>query len=324
MNRRLTLLLFPLLAMLLNACQKDIDSFVPDPGQANGPDTTWYGNVSDAMPVAALRNSLLLEVTADSVDVGSSNDTITAASGLRCVFPAGSCVNSIGIPLTGFVKVEYAWLSKKGDMIRMNRPTTSLGRLLVSGGELMVRVKHKDTAVYIASASKLQLRYPSVNPVAAMQFFPGAESGSGFDWAINTDPANNQVAAGNQHYEISTNKTGWYNCAYFFDTAAITRSRVSVNIPSSYTNANTIAFIVFKDMNSVVGLSADVAARKFVSGKLPNGKEATLIVISKQANDYFFGKKAITIGVNSTELQTVDLTPVKSTLPAIGSELDNL
>jgi hypothetical protein len=55
MNKTTTFILLLASALFLNACQKNIDVFVPDPGQTNGPDTTWYNTISSVMPVAALQ-----------------------------------------------------------------------------------------------------------------------------------------------------------------------------------------------------------------------------------------------------------------------------
>jgi hypothetical protein len=72
-------------------------------------------------------------------------------------------------------------------------------------------------------------------------------------------------------------------------------------------------------MRSVLGMYGDVPERRFITGKVPNGKVATVVVISKQGNDYFLGKETITTGVNVTtnNIQKVILTPVKTSLADI-------
>jgi hypothetical protein len=72
---------------------------------------------------------------------------------------------------------------------------------------------------------------------------------------------------------------------------------------------------------------ADVPERRFVSGKVPNGKAAIVLAISKQGNDYFLGKETITIGgttTPSTINQRVQLSPVKTSLADIKSFLATL
>lgn len=321
MIKKIALLLLSAV-LFLSACQKDLDVFVPT---SNGPDTSWYSIVTDAMPLSALRNSLLLDTYTDTIDISSSADTVSTASGIQCIFPFNSFVTSGSLPVSGKINVEIALLDKKGDMIRMNRSTTSDNRLLVSAGEIYLKAKKDNDDLFLAPNAKLKVKYPSLSPDTSMKFFAGLESiFSSFDWIINPDAVNNKVTAGNQHYEIETNRLNWYNCAYFFDTAAITRSRVVANIPSSYTNANTAVFIVLKDFNSVINLAADINSKKFISSKLPNGKDATMLVLSKQGNDFFFGQMPFTIGNNTLDAQIVTITPIKTSLTDIKHFLTTL
>src|SRR5215218_5343475 len=84
------LIVFLLLSCwFLTACQKDIDYFLPDPGQPFGPDTNWYSTINTNMPVVALKNSLLLETKTDSTDISNGLSLITG-SGLRLILPAYS------------------------------------------------------------------------------------------------------------------------------------------------------------------------------------------------------------------------------------------
>ena len=73
-------------------------------------------------------------------------------------------------------------------------------------------------------------------------------------------------------------------------------------------------------------MNADVTERRFISGKVPNGKAATVVAISKQGNDYFLGKTIITTGVNvtSSNVQKVILNPVKTSLADIKAFLATL
>ena len=73
---------------ILNACKKDSEVFVPDPGQITGPDTNWYASITTLMPVNDLQKSLFLSPDIDSIDVSNNADTIHSASGLQCIFPA--------------------------------------------------------------------------------------------------------------------------------------------------------------------------------------------------------------------------------------------
>lgn len=328
MRKNITIILLLASCIFFTACQKDIDIFVPDTGQTTGLDTAWHTSISSTMPVAALQTSLLIEPVKDSVELTAANFSyLTATNGLVCAFPPLSCVNSSGVAVIGKIQVELFVIKKKGDMVLMNKPTTSDGAMLVSGGEIFIRLKKDGQELTLAPGAKINIRYSDFPVNSNMKLFFGEERANGiFNWQPNPDTLINRIGFGPQFYEITTNHLRWINLDYFYDTSGIARSAVSVKLPANYTNANTTAFLVFKDLRSVLRMNADVTERKFVTGKIPQGKAAWVVVISKQGNDYFFGKEAISTGLNTTVngTQSISFTPVKSTLADIKTWLATL
>jgi len=327
MKQFITALLVITAALVLNACQKDSDVFVPDPGQPNGPDTSWYSVITPAMPVSSLTNALAFGPYTDSIQVSANNAYLITPFGLTCGFPGNCCVNTVGQPVTGTVNVELTLIKKKGDMIRLNKPTVSGNRLLVSGGEIYIRLKKNGQELQLAPNVKITFRYTDIPLLTPMKLFAGDESIPGiFNWQLLTDLQNNSVTIVNPNYEIQTNKTRWINNAQYFDTTGFQQVKLSVDLASQFTNANTIAFAVFHNMRSVVALNPDLATRKFTSIRLPVGKEVTLVVISKQANDYFMGTKTFITATPATniQVQNVPVTPVIKTLSAITDYLITL
>jgi hypothetical protein len=328
MRKNITIILLLASCIFFTACQKDIDIFVPDAGQTNGADTVWQNSIAATMPVAVLQTNLLIEPLKDSVELSAANITyLTASNGLVCAFPPLCCINSSGVAVTGRVQVELFAIKKKGDMVLMNKPTTSDGAMLVSGGEIFIRLKKDGQDLALAPGAKINIRYSDFPVNSNMKLFFGEERANGiFNWQPNPDTLVNRIGFGPQFYEITTNHLRWINLDYFYDTSGIARSAVSVKLPSNYTNANTTAFLVFKDLRSVLRMQADVAERRFSTGKIPQGKVAWVLVMSKQGNDYFFTKEAITTGQNTTvnSTQIIALTPVKSTLSDIKTWLATL
>jgi hypothetical protein len=331
MNKRVTYILLMAGIIFLSACQKNIDVFVPDPGQTNAPDTAWYNTITPAMPVIALQNNLLFEPTKDSFEIttsATSTITVNTASGVQCTFPPLSCVSSTGQIITGKVMVEVLLIRKKGDMVLLNKPTTSNGSMLVTGGEIFVRLTKNGQEVQLAPNAKIYLRYTDTPIATNMKLFFGDESiPERFNWLPNNDTANNVIVPGLQAYEIATNHLHWINADYFYDTTGITRSTVSAKLPSNYTNANTAVFLVFKEIRSVLRMNADITEKRFLSGKVPSSKLATIVVISKQGNDFFLGKESITTGVNvpaGSINQNVPITPIKTSLADIKTFLATL
>lgn len=327
MNRKIITLLLISAALILNACQKDTDIFVPDGGQTNGPDLNWYSTITSTMPVSLLKNGLAIDIYTDTIQVNNNTAYITTPFGLLCGFPPNCCTTSAGQSVTGTVKVEMRLVKNKGDMVRLNKPTTSNGRLLVSGGELFIRLRNDTQELQLAPNKKITLRYSDSPFNTQMKLFVGDESNPDqFNWLPAPDPSNNTLTITSQYYEIQTNHLRWLNTDYFYDTTGISRTTVSADLATHFTNANTIAFVVFNGFRSVVAMNADVLSKKFRSIKLPVGKEITVVVISKQGNDYFMDHKTvITATQNTTPSDQIVVTnPVITTLANIKSYLSTL
>lgn len=330
MNRKIITLFLLAGSFFFASCQKDSDVFVPDPSQINGPDTNWYNTITPTMPVSLLKTNLnsAIPVYTDSFEVNANPAYIITTFGLQCGFPPHCCVTAAGQAITGFVKVELVLVKKKGDMVQLNRPTTSNGRLLISGGEVFIRLKQNGQDVQLAPNAKIQVRFPVDIPIATqMKLFLGDESNPDyFNWLPNTDLVNNTLTITTQNYEIQTNHLRWLNADYFYDTTGITRTTLTATLDPQFTNANTTAYAVFKDFRSVVALTGDIGARKFISGLLPVGKDITIVVISKQGNDYFMDHKLVTTisPSNTPGNQTVLVKPVITTLTDIKAFLGTL
>ena len=128
-------------------------------------------------------------------------------------------------------------------------------------------------------------------------------------WLPTPTPSLDTIIMGAQSYEIYTKRQQWISVATIFDLNVISpRVKVSADLAAYFTNANTIAFTVFKDLRSVVAMKGDLSTRKFISGKLPLGKQITVVVISKQGNDYFLGHES---AVTQTTASNPAIQPVK-------------
>lgn len=327
MNKKILIPFLIAGVFLLNACQKNTDIFVPDSGQINGPDTTWQTTITASMPVSDLKNKLLIESHYDSIEVNSNVASVLTPFGIMVNFPPNCCVGAAGQPITGRVQVEIMLLRKKGDMIRMGRPTTSADSLLVTAGEIFVRLKKDGLAVQLAPNAKINIRYTDFPTNQMMKLFMGDESNAQqFNWLPNTDLVNNFINTGTQNYEIYTNHLRWLNVAYSYNLAGSGTVKVAAELAPYFTNTNTIAFTVFKDFKSVVGMYGSVNTKKFSSVKLPVGKAITVVVISKQGNDYFLGfESTVTLApTTGTGVQSVPVTPIKKSLQDILNYLNTL
>ncbi len=314
-------------SFLLNACQKNIDIFVPDPGQINGPDTSWYSSITAAMPVTILKNNLLPESYQDTITVNANIASIITPLGIQINFPPNCCATTAGQIVTGNVQVEIQVAKKKGDMIRLNKPSTYNDSLLVTAGEIFIRLKKDGQTLQLAPGVRINVHYIDLPTNPLMRFFVGDETNpEHFNWLPNPDLLNNSLFVGTQAYEIYTNRLRWISVAYPYDAGTTSMVNVTADIPSYFTNANTIAFTVFKDIRSVVAMQPYITNRKFITGQLPVGKQITVVVISKQGDDYYLGYESATteMPASNPPYQHVRVVPVKKSLAEILSYLSSL
>ncbi len=301
-----------------------MDYFVADPGQ-QFLNTNWYNTVSDTLPVMDLKQKLLLPLFTDSFTIpyNSSPLKILCASGLQCsILPSSLSAGGQGV--TGTIDVQTILLKKKGDMIRMDKPTISNDKVLVSGGSFYIALAKGGNPISIVSGA-IGIHYTENNPSFAMKLFNGDTTNSQqFNWMPNVADSSN-VVADSAGYKILTQKLNWLNCDYFYDTTA-PKTMVAASLPAYFTNATTIAFLAFNDVRAVVGMYGTAVTKQFITGNVPVGKPATVIIISKQGNNYYLGQQTVTTASPATGLtdQFVPITPVKTTLDNIMQHLDAL
>ena len=327
MNKKIIILVLFAGSLFLNACQKDIDIFVPDPGQLNGPDSTWQNTVTASMPVSVLKNSLLTDPYLDTINVNANIATVVTPFGLQLNFPPNCCINAASQPVTGKVEVEIQVVKKKGDMIRLNRPSTYNDSILVTAGEIYITLKKAGQPLQLAPGVRFNINYIDLPINPQVKFFIGDETNAQvFNWLPTPDPNLDTIVITPQAYQVYTKRLRWISIAQKFEIGTTAKVSVAVDMANYFTNANTIAFTVFKDLRSVVSMHPDLGTRKFITGKLPVGKAITVVVISKQGNDYYLGfESAVTqTQASNPAIQQVHVVPIKKSLAEIISYLNTL
>lgn len=327
MNKKIIVLILFAGSFFINACQKDIDVFVPDAGQLNAPDSTWQTSITATMPVSVLKASLLTAPYLDTINVGANISTVTTPFGVQVSFPPHCCATAAGQPVTGKVEVEIQVVKKKGDMIRLDKPSTYNDSMLVTAGQFFIRLKKEGQALQLAPSVRYNINYVDLPTNPQVKFFVGDENNTqAFNWLPTTEPNLDTIIISQQSYQAYTKRLRWISIAQPFELNTVTKVSVAADMASYFTNANTIAFTVFKDLRAVVAMRPDLATRKFITGKLPVGKQVTVVVISKQGNDYYLGyESAVTQTPSSNPaVQQVPVVPIKKSLAEIITYLNNL
>lgn len=324
--KRISILLTALGIMVLaNSCQKNVDMFVPD-GVQSAPDTQWYTTITGNMPVISLKNDLRLAVPVDSFSYNNSG-VIYNSGAMSLGIPASGLLRPGGVTPTGNLVRQSIVVQKKGDLIAMGMPTVSGNRLLISGGAVFLGLKNHNEDLSVAAGNSLTVKYNNNSPIPGMQVYNGTDDIiNGYNWVPNTDVTYNNAGVTGSGYEVHTNTLLWMHTAFLFDTTGIPQTVFSVKLPSNYTNANTVVYISFNNMQCVAGMTGMPLTKNFISGDLPVNQAIKIIVISKQSGDYYFASQQTVTSPSSTGTgaQEVQITPVKTSLAEIKSYLSNL
>lgn len=327
MKTKIILTQLAITAMLFISCKKDTDIFIPDTTSL-GLDTNWIAAVTDLSPVSDMKRLLRRENVLDSVDA-TAGGTFQTSEGLTVIVLPGSLQLSNGSLATGKIHIETILVKHRGDMVRLDKPTTSFGRVLISGGEIFVRIRKENQELQLAPGKGIYIKYTDPAPTRLMKLFYGDESNpERFNWIPAANVSGNggvDTMSNPSGYELFSTQLRWLNCDYFLDTSGA-RVNVTASLPADYTNANTSVYLVFKEIKSVAGMYGDMTTKRFLSPKVPTGKTAVLVSITKKGtNSYYMGHESFVIGQTSLNgVQTVPLKPQPTSLSDIKAYLATL
>jgi hypothetical protein len=301
----------------LTSCEKSFENFSPAP---DVDDTIWSVINTSSLPINELHQALSTPALSDSIDL-LTGGTINFGSGIRMQIPA-SAFTSNGTIVNGRGIVELHLLKRKGDLIRFRRPTTSNGYLLQSGGVLHIAVKNNGQVLQLGVNKMLSVSFEDSQSIIPMRGFYGVSANTNsfdnFNWlpVFDSSIMVNNTTLG---YQVITNRLQWINCDIFTDTAA-QKSRTVLSMPRDFTNANTSAFVVFKNIRAVMQFTPDAINRIWKTEKIPVAKEVLYVTITKKRNEYWLGS----INAITAPFQNIHIVPEKKTLQEIGSFLDGL
>lgn len=313
--------------LLITSCQKDTDTFVIDPGQMNGADTSWPARIADSMPIVSLKNEIKPSFNSRTFNYTPNTPlSFPLSSGMQFYILSGSLKYQSGSQVTsGPITIESFCTNSKDDIIKQFSNTTSNHSLLNAGGLFYIAIKKNNEALVPSSDFRMKiLFYPTFSMTSQMSVYSASDSISpSYNWTLMTG-VNNRVdlQPGDDYFEIYSTKLGWLMAAHD-QGIANNITTVIPRMPSYFTNANSQAFLVFQDGRSIVALEADIPNKKFKAYNIPSTQQASLVIISKMGNDYYMSRKDFQTNTASAE-QYVDVTPTHTTLPGIEDLLINL
>lgn len=254
----------------------------------------------------------------------SQAQTITGNKGTVIHFNANSFVTANGTPVTGNIQIELVEIYSKSDMILMNKQTvgkTGNGTApLLSGGQFSIVAKQNGQVVNLAPGMYYQIDAPAPNGTNSMMgLFYGQETNGQLEW---TEADSSFVNPGSGIYSAFPDSTGWVNLDVFMSNPG-PLSKLSVQIPSGFTTANTRVFVSIdgsSSMASIYHLDSGI----FNTGdyyKLPVGMNVHFVIINLDNNEIHAAVVPATIAAN--HLQVVSSLNAYS-LTQLDALLDNL
>jgi hypothetical protein len=309
----LPLLLF---TFFLIGCEKSVENFTPYPGGVS--DTAWVANNSASLEINALHQELMTAPLSDTFDL-QTGATIHFGTATRIEIPnAAFTTNSVSASGTG--RLDLYLLKSKGDLIRFRKPTVSSSNLLNTSNTFLVNVSKHGQALTMPGPKSFRINLADTFTSGFYKGFLGVEppqsSFSTYLWGRSDSL---QVQVSTNAYQIITNRQQWTSLSYGIDSTTL-KSRTVLSMPPAFTNANTTAFVVFKNNQTVIQFTPDYADRIWLADKVPSGKPVIYLTLTKKGNNYWLGSQEMVTASN----QNIRIIPIQKSLPEINSYLSSL
>ena len=311
------LILFSAMILTLAACKKETQS---NTSAVNG--ATFFKSSAPAMQTFTIN--------------AGQQTTITGTNGTKVTFYPSSLKNSSGTVITsGQVKIELQEMLKGSDMILANMATTSDGKLLISGGQINLKVSQNGEELFVNQAGKPKVSIPTINQSQPMNVFVGQvipPDTIGSDTTVNWVPADTTVvitptpdttlATPANVYSFDITQFHYINCDYFYGSGQ-TLTGLTVTLPSQYTHTNTRVYIYFPSINSITRVSGYGGSNIFnltSNYRAPVGMQVKVVVVSWIGVQYYYDIQSVTLTAN----MQITSTPAAASLSAIQAAISAL
>ncbi len=262
-----------------------------------------------------------------SWDVAQEQDITLPGSG-HVIVPPQAFVSPDGSEVAGWVEAKILPLPAKKDLLPESASTSSLGRLFSAYGGVKIEVEQGGVPLRLAEGKRIKVRMSTARYNSQMRLFTAQQPS---DWAGYNpgevvvrsveleDPEDGTLLPG---FEMESPELGYLQCgAYLPQDEGL--AEVCLNLPYGFEAANTVAFLVFRDHESLVRLpftGEELRPDCCLQG-LPIGEVGKIIVVAEgEEGVYFFRERTITI----VENLTINITPERVSLSDIMLALEGL
>ena len=338
--KRFLLIMGSLLMLFFTACNKELsDNFTT---YTNHPlnDTAWVRNITNTSSIHDLFEMLVPPVLVDSFSLSYGGE-IKFGDSVELKFAPSTLFlpGSTSIPV-GNAKIEVIPLKRKGDFIRVFKPTTTNnGALLETGGGFFIKVSQNNNELKLLLDSTFELKFNDVDtpPKMSMQTFYGKEGfdvplkgiDTSFFWIRDFDTtklepwskiSNNPLVPSYFGYKMKSKNLRWITADRYADSSQ-QKTKITAILSPNFTNKNTAVFVVFNNQKTVVNLKGDYPSRSFNTNNIPVGISMKLLSLSKIGSQLYLGVKAISTG---TVVTSYTIVPTERSLKEIIDYLKSL
>lgn len=230
-----------------------------------------------------------------SIDA-SRMTTLVSASGIRFTFYPFSFQDVIGNDVSGEVKINIREARHKGEMMLLDKMTTSEDRLLESAGQFCMEATQDDMPLQLSLpvAVEMPINTLITNPLAA-KLFVGSLSealmksaNKIFDWKCTFNRTLRVKKLNRKkYYSFYITELNWFACSHFH-ARRISRAMVSARcVCPNEELEEQAAFLVFKNMNAVVRMYPGYNG--FTALNIPSNQAASVVFIGFGQGKWFFG-----------------------------------
>ncbi len=212
--------------------------------------------------------------------------------------PPNAFVDASGNLITGMIDFTFIEVLDKSLMMIYDKPTiTSSNTILESAGVLYLEARQDGKELSLIEG--IEVRIPSDN-MRDMRLFGWSETAvepaMAFAWNLIsdvsiardewTDPNTNLDVSG---FYMSLGRLDWINCDAFINYPEEELTSLCLNFPDGYDNRNTISYVIFEDLNSVIRIPKNNSYQEtcFPDDQAPIGERISIVSIRVVDEDQY-------------------------------------
>jgi hypothetical protein len=255
----------------------------------------------------------LSDRAANTVVLNTDNDSTHFLNfGTMLVTIPSRCFAKLnGTVVNGAITIRLKKATTFSEMVYNGLSTATSNQLLSTAGMVNVQATQGTEILKVANGKTIDVLFekPIIQNFVSFTGVQNTTAANNITWQQNsmlTDTLSSPTGLG--FTKIKIDSCVWVNCDYFYNLPNPTN--LFLKLPVGYGNTNTLCYAVFRTDKIMVGLYPDVSNQQFWQGtnyKVPIGKQARLIAISRKNAKTYFGFVDLVIANNSSiNISTMD------------------